>query len=194
MRWGNPLRRCRDGRWAIGERAACALLAALALAPLPALAQSQGSAMARSEILPPVTVLHDVDMDFGRILPGTADGSVVMTPGSTASCAVNFGIVRTGPCRAARFEGELFFISGLTVLRPAGNQIMLTGPGGATMRLRNFTFAKGSALMLGGTQPDPQYFVIGGQFIVYVGGTLDVRRNQQPGIYNGTFTITLNYN
>jgi len=194
MRRGIKLRRLREMRGATGECAAFALLAATALAPLPALAQSQGNAISRGEILPPVTVLHEVDMDFGRILPGTADGAVVMTPGSTATCAVNAGIVHTGTCRAARFEGDLFFISGLTVLRPTGNQAVLTGPGGATMLLHHFTFAKGSALMFGGTQPDPQYFVIGGQFIVYVGGTLDVKRNQQPGIYNGTFTITLNYN
>jgi len=150
--------------------------------------------MQHAEILAPLVVLKASDMDFGLIMPGTANGTVVLNPGATASCTTNAGIVRSGNCRAARFDGSLPFFHNLVITKPVGNQITLTGPLGATMRLRDFTFAKGSALMLGGSATDPTYFVIGGNFSVYVGGTLEVARTQRPGIYDGTFTLSFNYN
>ena len=199
MSGGNPTGGRGDAWRTRGRRAACALLAALALAPLPALAQqAQDHALMRSEILDAMIVQNEADLDFGDITPGTANGTVVLTPGTTgtAACTTNNGIVRIGNCRAARFSGSLPFLFGLEITKPTGNQVMLTGPGGATMRLRDFTFAKGLSplLMWGGTPTEPNYFVIGGNFIVYVGGTLDVARNQRPGVYNGTFTLTFNYN
>jgi hypothetical protein len=195
MEWGNPSEQRRAKRRARRQHALGALLAAIVLAPAPAAGQTrQATALNRAEILQPLVVLSAEDMNFGRIAPGTANGTVVMTPGATASCATNAGIVRTGTCRAARFDGSLPFFHTLEITKPAGNQIMLTGPLGATMRLRDFTFAKGSALMLGGSATDPTYFVIGGSFVVYVGGTLEVARTQRGGIYNGTFTLSFNYN
>jgi hypothetical protein len=195
MSWGNSCQRRTEGRCARRQRAIGALFAAVALVPLPAVAQvAQDHALTRGEILDPMVLMNPDDMDFGRIMPGTANGTVVMNPGATATCATNNGIVRTGTCRAARFDGSLPFLFNLVITKPAGNQINLTGPLGATMRLHDFTFAKGSALMLGGSPTDPTYFVIGGNFIVYVGGTLDVARTQAPGIYNGTFVLTFNYN
>jgi hypothetical protein len=195
MDWGYPSRGRRDQRRTAGQCALGVLLAAAALAPHPAAAQAKrANAITTAEILNPLVVINPDDMDFGRIMPGTANGTVVMNPGAAATCTTNAGIVRTGNCVAARFDGSLPFLFNLAITKPAGDQITLSGPSGATMRLHDFTFAKGSALMLGGTLTDPQYFVIGGTFIVYVGGTLDVARTQRPGIYNGTFTLTFNYN
>jgi len=174
------------------------LLAMVMIAPLQAAAQSaQGHAVIRSEILDNFTVENPADMDFGDIAPGTADGTVVMTPstsGVTAACVTNNGIVRSGPCRAARFQGTLPFFYNLQITKPAGNQMILTGPAGATMLVHDFTFAKGTGLMLGGSPTNPQYLVIGGTFIVHVGATLDVARTQPGGVYNGSFTLTFNYN
>ncbi len=195
MTWGYPSQR-RRGRRRTGERCALgALLAAVMLAPLPAAAQAVSeTAISQGRIMETLTVLNDADMDFGKIRPGTANGTVVMNPGASATCTTNAGIIHTGNCRAARFDGSLPFLFNLVVTKPTGNQVTLTGPAGATMRLHDFTFAKGSALMLGGSATDPQYFVIGGSFVVYVGGTLDVARTQRPGIYQGTFSLTFNYN
>lgn len=174
-------------------RAGSAWLALLALVPVPAAAQ-QDHALMRSEILDTTTIENEADMDFGDIVPGTSDGTVVMNPGPSATCTTDNGIVHTGTCQAARFEGTLPFVHYLQVTKPAGDQIMLIGPAGATMRLHDFTFAKGSAWMLGGNATEPQYLVIGGSFTLFVGGTLDVARNQRPGVYNGSFELTFNYN
>lgn len=177
------MRRCAFG----------ALIASLLLAPVSALAQANDHALMRTEILEVITAESDADMDFGDIIPGTSNGTVVMTPAATATCATSGGIVRTGPCLAARFEGTLPIVYLLRVTKPAGNQIDLVGPAGATMRLHDFTFAKGTPGMMGGTATNPQYLVLGGSFIIYVGGTLDVASNQRPGIYNGTFELSFNY-
>ena len=198
MERGNPSRRRSDAPRTNRAHAWGVLLGAAAFAPIPAAAQTaQGHALMQSEILDSFTVQNPADMDFGRIMPGTANGTVVMTPNGSstaASCTTNNGITRTGTCRAARFEGELPFIYNLQITKPTGNQINLIGPAGATMRLHDFTFAKGSAWMLGGSPTDPQYLVLGGSFVVFVGGTLDVARTQRAGIYNGSFTLTFNYN
>jgi hypothetical protein len=199
MDWGNPRRRRPERRRSTRQRAFCALIVAAALAPLPAAAQQRavGQAVSRGEILDPMTLNNDADMDFGRIVPGTANGTVVMTPNGSstvASCTTTSGIVRTGNCRAAFFDGNVPFIFNLQITKPAGNQVTLTGPAGATIRLHDFTFAKGTGLMLGGSLTDPNYLVIGGAFSVYVGGTIDVARTQRAGIYTGNFTLTFNYN
>lgn len=201
MEWGKPDRR-RHERWRTKwQRTLCALLLAVALAPLPAAAQQgQSYAVVRADIMDAMTVVNNADMYFGVIVPGTTNGTVVMTPSdqsTAASCAVNNGITRTGPCRAARFEGDIPFIHNLVITKPAGDQVTLTGPAGATMRLRRFTVAAGSGWMFGtdlATTPTVSYLVLGGTFVVYVGGTLDVARNQRAGVYNGSFTLTFNYN
>ena len=177
------------------SRIACALFAAATLAPLPAFAQvAQDHALMRSEIVDAATLQNDADMDFGDIIPSGTNGTVVMTPALAATCSTTGGLIRSGPCKAAEFSGTAFPGAILRVRRPIPNLIVLTGPLGATMRLHDFTFAKGTALMLGGSLTDPNYFVIGGTFIVFVGGTLDVARTQRPGIYNGTFVLSFNYN
>jgi hypothetical protein len=198
MEWGNPIRRRANARRTWWQHALGVLLAAMAFAPLPAAAQQgQSYAIVRSEILDSITVINNADMYFGVISPGTANGVVVMTPDDqsiAATCTTTSGIVRTGPCRAARFQGSLPFIFNLQITKPAGNQITLTGPSGATMRVHDFTFAKGTPWMLGGSATNPNYTVIFGNFIVYVGGTLDVARTQRAGVYNGSFTLSFNYN
>jgi hypothetical protein len=200
MEWGNPGRRRRDGRRTRRQRTLVALLVAAACVPLPAAAQQRaiGMTQMRAEILDAMTLNNGANMDFGRISPGNANGTVVMTPddaSNVASCATNNGIIQVGNCRSARFQGNVPFIFNLQITKPAGNQVILTGPAGATMRLHDFTFAKGSGLMIGpALTTDPQYWVIGGNFEVFVGGTLDVARTQRAGVYNGTITLSFNYN
>jgi len=202
MEWGNPSRLRRDERRTGRQHALGVLLAVTTLAPFPAAAQqAQGYALTRSEILDPMILQNPADMDFGRIMPGTANGTVVMTPSTTggivAACTTTSGIVRTGNCRAARFEGSIPFIFNLQITKPAGDQVTLTGPAGATMQLRRFTIAKGPGLMLGtdlATTPTVSYWVLGGTFAFFVGGTLDVARTQRAGIYTGSFTLSFNYN
>ena len=150
----------------------------------------------RSEVLDSMVVENEADMDFGDIIPGATNGTVVMTPSGSPLCTPNNGIIRTGTCRAARFDGDVSFFFFLRVTRPAGNQITLTGPNGATMQLTNFTYDMATASWNLGLQGNDQRYVIltgNGNFTLYVGGTLNVASNQRPGVYNGSFALTFNY-
>jgi hypothetical protein len=194
MTWGSFLRRSRRVRRAHGGRASCALFAAFAFAPLPAAAQVQDWALTRGEILDSMAVNNEADLDFGDLLPGAANGTVVLTPSAAPTCTPNNGIVHSGNCRAARFDGGASFLFPLRVTRPPGNQLTLTGPMGATMQVSNLTYAMTTFhFPLAPTATEQRYLLLSPNFTLYVGGTLNVASNQRPGVYNGTFTLTFNY-
>jgi hypothetical protein len=157
-----------------------------------AAAQETATARMAAVIDTPVIIINSTDMDFGRIV-ATVPGTVLMTPALSASCTVTGGLVRTGPCQAAKFDGRVRFLFPLQITPPSGNAIDLTGPGGATMRLDNFTFRAGPGLLNLGTN---RFLILNldGSYSFYTGGTLHVGANQLPGVYNGTFEIMLNYN
>lgn len=196
---GTPSRLRLKKRPTMRERAAGALLAATLLVPVPAAAQAVDHALMRAEILDTAVLENEADMDFGDLIPGTANGTVILSPSASATCTTSSGIVHSGNCRAAEFNGDASFLFLLRIDRPAGNQITLVGPGGATMLLDAFSFGMGSGLttFANGNGPPTQqrYRVISldGRFTFYVGGRLHVARNQRPGVYNGTFTLTMNY-
>jgi hypothetical protein len=195
MEWGSLLRRARRRSRASGGRAAGALLVAIALAPATALAQVDTDfAIVRGEILDTMVVENEADLDFGDLVPGTANGTVVLTPSATPTCTTNNGIVHTGNCRAARFDGSASFLFFLRVTKPPGNQVTLTGPMGATMVVNNLSYAMTTPnIPFGSTATEQRYWLFAADFTLYVGGTLNVASNQRPGIYNGTFTLEFNY-
>lgn len=184
-------------RKANAMRLAHALAVGAALAASPAAAQQQAYATMNVEIGDPTTMHHDADMDFGMIMPSTTLGTVVMTPSATPTCTTTGGIVRTGPCKAATFTGVAFFHADLRVQRPSGDRIDLVGPGGATMRLQDFTFGStGTTVSLGANGANHRFRVdaADGAYTFYVGGTLRVGARQAPGIYDGTFEVRITYN
>ena len=187
---------CR-GRHTAARWLAPAVLLAAALAPLPTRAQSVDTAFGRAEIAAEITIIDVDDLYFGQIVPRTNAGTVILTPGATATCATTGGLVRTGGCQAARFDGQTTSGSTLRIIRPGGNRITITNPGGATMQVRNFTFTGGLGMQdLGSSGANHRFQVNSptGDFTVYAGATLEVGANQAPGIYTGTFTIHLQYN
>ena len=189
-----PRGRCK----ARATRRACVVVAATVLAPLPAAAQqAQGYALTAAEITDGLTMRNDGDMDFGGIIPTGSGGTIVMTPSVAATCTITGTLVRSGLCKAAAFAGIAFTGADVRVNRPSGDRIDLTGPGAATMRLRDFTFGStGTTVMQGGNGPNPRFRVdaLDSVYLFFVGGTLNVAGNQAPGIYNGTFEIRINFN
>ena len=184
MGLGEFRRMCR-GRHTAARWLAPAVLLAAALAPLPTRAQSEDISIADVD-----------DLYFGQIVPRTNAGTVILTPGATATCATTGGLVRTGGCQAARFDGQTTSGSTLRIIRPGGNRITITNPGGATMQVRNFTFTGGLGMQdLGSSGANHRFQVNSptGDFTVYAGATLEVGANQAPGIYTGTFSIHLQY-
>lgn len=200
MGLGNLTKARRDWRSARLRRAASVPLAALALAlPLPALAQVSDSATAeaRATIFRPGTIIKLQDMDFGQIAKPTAAGTVVLPANGSANCTTTGGLVRTGTCQSASFRGDLTFLFPLTITKPAGGQIFLVGPSGATMRLNNFTFGSETGMWLTGSTSTQQSYLVydlSGIFTFRMGGTLNVAANQRAGVYEGTYALQFNYN
>ena len=197
MGLGDPNRgrceRCRP----TGQRAIAALLVAAVLAPLPAAGQATETSPARVAVLDPVTIGPGADMDFGQIMTAGTNGTVVMTPVASPTCHTTGGLVRTGTCRSAMFEGDAYFLAELRVQRPNADRIDLVGPGGATMRLDTFTFGSTFPTQyLGAAGANHRFRIwsLFGDYRFHVGGTLRVAGNQMPGTYNGTFAIQINYN
>lgn len=185
------------GRLPRGRAAALTIVLLSALAPAGARAATQAVAQTGVVIDDPMTVIGVEDMDFGQIAARANPGTVRLSPGATASCATTGGLTRTGTCRAARFDGDVTFLYTLQVQRPTANRIDLTGPGGATMRVRDFTFSGGPGMLdLGQSGANRRFLVlnISGNYTVYAGATLEVGAYQAPGLYTGTFQVQFNYN
>ena len=180
-----------------GARALAKSLLAAALVPISAQAQNVDTAFGRAEIAEDISIADVDDLYFGQIVPRANSGTVVLTPGATATCTTTGGLVRSGPCQAAVFQGQARSGATLRIIRLGGNSITITNAGGATMQVRSFTFLGGAGTQdLGSNGANPRFRVTSGagDFTVYAGATLEVGANQAPGIYTGTFTIHLQYN
>ncbi len=186
----------RRMRSATAVRAAAALAAAAILAPLPAAAQQQQAfATMHTEIVDILTLRNGGEMDFGDILPNTG-GTVVIPASATPTCTTTGALIRSGWCRSPIFTGTSIYMGNLRVMRPSGNSITLTGPGGATMTVDSFTFNSNAPTVFLGTTGANSRFraeATDGTFAFYVGATLHVAANQAPGVYNGTFTVRMIY-
>jgi hypothetical protein len=135
-----------------------------------------GSANAKAQILKAITVVQKADLDFGTIVTGAAAATVALTSAGALTCGV--GLTCAGTPLPARFE-----IGGTAgqIVTVATSNASLTGPGTAMgAALTSST----SLLTLTGVQTTD---------VVKVGGVLTVGASQVEGVYNGSFTLTVNY-
>jgi hypothetical protein len=137
------------------------------------------------------------DMDFGSMTQPSAAGTVVLSPQLSATCTASATLIRTGPCRAARFA--IYFENNKHVMirDGASGVITLTGPAGATMQVTNLTIGvSGLSPKSGGGWNFGRWQVTGvnGFAEFYIGGTLHVAAAQTPGSYTGTLLIETQMN
>jgi hypothetical protein len=170
--------------------AACAALAAAACLSAPAHAQS-ATAQTFASVVAPGTLVASRDLNFGAVVQPSAPGTVTVSSANAATCTTTGGLVRTGTCASARFDGQASGFSRLQFTQPSA--ITLTGPGGATMSVDNFSIEPGSGII---ALPFLNlYFVTGNDpFSLYVGARLHVAANQTAGTYHGTFQVQMEYN
>jgi hypothetical protein len=191
MKWGSgPV-----SRLSLRPRLALVIVFAAVAAVTSRAAEANEVATAHTTavIETPVIIVISADMDFGKIAYASAPGTVILSAASSATCTTSGGLLHTGNCQAATFDGKVRFLFALQVTLPAGNSITLVGPGGATMAVNDFTFRPGPGLLNFGAN---RFLILNldGSYTFYAGGTLHVAANQAPGVYNGTFQIQLNYN
>ena len=160
-----------------GRSPASAAGAALALvlgAPVALAATERGHASAA--ILYGIVVTEAVPMSFAAVAPPPAGGAIVLTTAGTISSAAGF-VFRGTPAPGA-FNARGLPNHPASVSFSTGN--LVTGPGPA-MRLGAFT--NNAAPIFDSTA----------NLNFAVGATLVVNPNQTPGLYSGTYAVTVNF-
>lgn len=194
MNWGTlassaPIRRLR--------RTAAAVLAAAPLTLLAAPVQAQSvsaNAVAQAVVVEPLALIKIRDLNFGRIAAQPTAGTVTVNP-NTGACTATGGVVSVGNCGYAEFGGQGVRRMRMRITLPT--TITLTGPGGATMTASNFTLGLApDVIQVPGPGNSPPRYEIASSTGIYtfrVGARLNVATNQAPGVYNGSFVVTVQY-
>ena len=199
MGLGNFRQSRLQGRPTLRQRAACVLLALLALAISPAAWAQQDSATAEAQaaILTRGAMARLQNMDFGVIAQPAIAGSVTLVPSLTPTCNTTAGIIHTGACKPARFAIMFKKHDKNRVREMNGGTIVLTGPGGATMTVTNLTIGGLTDMTQVGTGGPPGTF---GRYNIdsdsgiasfNIGGRLNIGANQAAGSYSGTLTMNV---
>lgn len=159
-------------------------VAALLLASGNGVQASQGTATAT--IGNPVGLSILSDLAFGTIVPGTG-GTVIINPDSGARTPAG-GVILVNSV----YHPALFSVIGNAKsnyhVRSIPNSINITKTGSTETMKVTFSFSSN----LDGSQHDKLDNSGNGSF--KVGGTLTVAANQAPGLYTGTFPVTIQNN
>ena len=152
--------------------------------------QSTASATADAggRIIQPLKLIATQALEFGDIIKGqntvtvAADGSRTATNTDLLLTLTSGG--KTPQAAEFEIEGE----PGLAYVVTYESNVVLTGPDSATMSVGPFT---NNATL---TLPDGTGETTAGKDTFNVGASLTVSADQKPGVYEGTFTVTVNYN
>lgn len=151
-------------------------------------AQIPASAPTTATIVTPITIIKNVDMNFGNVTVSNASGTVIMAALGTATRTSSGGVslpADRGAPTAAKFtvSGEGVYTYAITL--PISALTLTIGVTSNTMTVDDFTSTPSiTGILTGGTQT------------VYVGATLNVGASQVAGVYANTtgFDVTVNYN
>ena len=155
-------------------------------------AQETEAAEAQAFLVVPLSFVKQFDLDFGQIIPGNSDGEVVMD--SLGLVSTTGGIIQIdGTQQPARFWGYGQFLQ-TVLINVDANQHILTRSGGTETLLMD-------AILIGSQPPiiineNPRRFRIvnpDGYFTFTIAGRLQVPASTVPGVYEGQFALTLEY-
>ena len=152
------------------------------------LSTTSAATTAGARIIEPLTISVGTNLEFGDILVGL--NNVIISPenGRTAteeSLLLTLSGGRTPQASTFNVQGEAslsYFIT-FAVVEDLTN---LTN-GTDTMTLSNFTENAG------GTNDGKGIIGVEGTASFQVGATLGVKANQEPGVYQGSYTVTVAY-
>ena len=150
-------------------------------------AQATASAAASATIVTPITIVKNIDMNFGNVaVSASLAGTVVLAPAGTRTTGGAGGV--TLPVTAGTVAGADFTVSGqgsytYAITLPSSATI---SSGSNTMTVNAFTSSPATTgtLSSGGTQD------------LKVGATLNVASAQASGLYTNStgVPVTVNYN
>lgn len=154
-------------------------------AKMSANAQATATSTATAKIVTPISIVKNVNLDFGNVAVTSIGGTVVMSPAGIRSVTGGLTLpVITGTVTAASFAvaGEGSYTYAITL--PAAATTITSGVN--TMTVNTFT-----------SSPTPTGTLsAGGSQTLTVGATLNVNASQAPGTYisGSGFDVTVNYN
>ncbi|MFZ9396404.1 MAG: DUF4402 domain-containing protein [Erythrobacter sp.] len=143
-----------------------------------------GSARAIISQPPQVTALEE--LRFGIIMSPAANGTVTVTPGGTVTSTLDltaFPSTRAPARFLVHGERNTRFITTVS------NSTVIVNQNGTPMVVSNLTYNRPAAQGQGQAQHNRTGN--NGLFDLYVGGTLNVRANQEAGQYSGVFDVTV---
>ena len=160
--------------------------------PIAVSAQDADSADAQAFLVTPLSFVKQTDLDFGQIIPTNTAGTVTMD--STGAVATTGGVTQVdGTQIPARFWGFGQFNQRVLINIDANTYLLTRDGGTETMLLDRVTIGSQPPILI---TTNPRRFRIAnpdGFFSFTIAGRLQVAANQAPGIYNGEFTVTLEY-
>lgn len=160
--------------------------------PAALAAQTTEPGEAQAFVVTPLSFVKQFDLDFGQIIPGDADGAVVMD--STGAVTTTGGIIQiNGTQQPARFWGFGTFNQRVLINSDANSYILTREGGAETMVMDQVLIGSQPPIII---NTNPRRFRIAnpdGYFAFTIAGRLQVGADQMPGVYRGEFTIQLEY-
>ena len=180
-------------------RASLLLLAMLAvgLAATPSHAQTfTGTGTAKTAILESLGLTNVAHLEFGTLIPAATAGSVTVTPLGLRT--TTGGVIPAGPIfHPAQFAGRGARRNQQISIRFGAASIILqkVGDPTKTMTVDSFALAAPPSASLSPVAAGTRYRIntTNAIFDFPVGATLRVGANQAQGVYEGTFTVTVEY-
>lgn len=152
----------------------------------PGLAQTSNG-QTNADVRQPLTVAKNSDLDFGKFVAGTTTSEFRIDAVTGAMAQLNGNAISMGGTTSrASFTatGTPFQQANI---RRSQNSINIVRDGGTeTMRVNDFWLGNRAGLR-------DQVLDASGQATYFVGGKLRILANQTPGIYRGTFNVTIEY-
>ncbi len=152
--------------------------------------QSTASATANAggRIIQPLKLIATQALEFGDIIKGQNTVTVAANGSRTATYTDLLLTLTSGGKTPQAAEFEIEGEPGLAYVVTYESNVVLTGPDSATMSVGPFT---NNATL---TLPDGTGETTAGKDTFNVGASLTVSADQKPGVYHGTFKVTVNYN
>lgn len=159
---------------------------AIAVQNVNAQTSADASALTSANIITPLTIVKNVDLVFGNIVPTSTEGTVsIDTDGTRSFTGGAFAFANsTGDPTAAEF-----LVSG----EPDATYSITISNSSFTVKNADDVEMTVSSIV---TSPSPTGTLTGGSEVLKVGATLTVSANQAPGLYTNAdaLEITVAYN
>jgi hypothetical protein len=143
-----------------------------------------GTGQATTSIVSPLSLVNTAPLAFGNLVPSTTSGTATVSV--TGALTTTGGVISAGgTVSAASFTG----VSGdappvVKIIGPPATITLNRVGGGASMTISNFVVEGGTGARNVGKNA---------VFTFRVGGQLNVGANQTPGVYTGSFNVTVDY-